>query len=288
MRHAQLRAFHHVALTGGFSRAAEALHLSQPAVSDQVSRLERTHDVLLFHRDARRIRLTEDGARLFDLTKQFFDVEDRIAATLTESRSAVRGQLRLAVDAAHHVTGVLARFRAAHPGVTVTLKTGNTAWVLDELRNYTADVGVIGARAEGRIFDAVPLGQSRIIAFASRTLAQALPAALHFADLDQLPLVFRESGSKTRQHLEQEAARRGIRLKPAFVADGREAVRDLVIAGIGVGFISQAEFRADAALTALPFADARITMSETLVCLAQRRDVRVIRAFMDAAMPDEA
>lgn len=54
MRHAQLRAFHHVALTGGFSRAAQALHQTQPSISDQVKRLERDHDVLLLHRDGGR------------------------------------------------------------------------------------------------------------------------------------------------------------------------------------------------------------------------------------------
>ena len=73
MRYSQLRAFHHVARCGGFSAAADALNQTQPSLSDQVRKLETAHDVLLFHRDGRRIRLTEAGEGLFRLTRQFFD-----------------------------------------------------------------------------------------------------------------------------------------------------------------------------------------------------------------------
>ena len=82
MRHAQLRAFHHVALTGGFSRAAEALGLSQPAVSEQVRRLEQDHDVLLFHRDRTNTRPTAAGEALLRLTRQYFETEQQIAELL--------------------------------------------------------------------------------------------------------------------------------------------------------------------------------------------------------------
>ena len=68
MRHSQLKAFHYVALHGGFSRAAEALFLTQPAISEQVRKLEQDHDVLLFHRERKRVQLTDAGERLFRLT----------------------------------------------------------------------------------------------------------------------------------------------------------------------------------------------------------------------------
>ena len=68
MRYSQLRAFHHVALHGGFSRAARALNISQPSVSDQVRQLEQRHDVLLFTREARQVRMTDAGEALFRLT----------------------------------------------------------------------------------------------------------------------------------------------------------------------------------------------------------------------------
>ena len=94
MRYSQIRAFHQVALHGGFSRAAEMLNQTQPALSDQVRRLEEEHDVLLFHREGRRIRLTVAGEALLILTRRFFEAEDAIAQHLEHSRSALAARNR--------------------------------------------------------------------------------------------------------------------------------------------------------------------------------------------------
>lgn len=72
MRHTQLRAFHHVAITGGFTRAAEVMHLTQPAVSDQVRKLEQEYDTRLFERHKSSVELTAQGHRLLDITHRFF------------------------------------------------------------------------------------------------------------------------------------------------------------------------------------------------------------------------
>ena len=84
MRYAQIKAFHHVALHGGFSRAAEALGLSQPALSEQVRQLELHYDLLLFRRQNRRVELTDRGRDLFKLTSRFFENESAIASFLDE------------------------------------------------------------------------------------------------------------------------------------------------------------------------------------------------------------
>ena len=112
MRHSQLRAFHHVALHGGFSAAAKALSQTQPALSDQVRRLEQAHDVLLFHREARRVRLTGAGEDLFRLTKRYFEIEADIAAHLGQSAAAVEGHLRIVADAVQHLIPALSHFRS--------------------------------------------------------------------------------------------------------------------------------------------------------------------------------
>ncbi|MCP3968857.1 MAG: LysR family transcriptional regulator [Rhodobacteraceae bacterium] len=283
MRYAQLRAFHHVARSGGFTLAAAAMNLTQPAVSDQVGQLEREHDVLLFRRQGRQIALTDAGEALYALTRQFFDVEDRIAELLTASRASVKGELRLVVDSAYHINAVLSRFRRAHPKVTITLHTGNSAHVLAELRDYRADIGVIGAMSEEPDLDVVALASSPIVAFASRDFAASLALPLNLADLTRLPFVCREEGSQTRKILEQELSRRGLTLTPAITAQGREAVRDIVAAGAGVGVTAMAEFRGDDRLVSLPLSDCAPRMPESLVCLSRRRDVRAIRAFMDTA-----
>ena len=115
MRHSQLKAFHHVALLGGFSRAAEALHLTQPAISEQVRKLEQQHDVLLFSRDRKRVQLTQAGEHLFLLTKQYFEVEQQIQDYMSETSAAIDGTLRIIADSVHHVTDIRGPFAAAIP-----------------------------------------------------------------------------------------------------------------------------------------------------------------------------
>src|SRR3546814_17641614 len=87
MRYVQLRAFHYVAITGGFSRAAEALCLTQPAISDQVRKLEEEYDVILFNRHKKQVSITKAGQHILEITRRLFDVEQQDLELTTESRA---------------------------------------------------------------------------------------------------------------------------------------------------------------------------------------------------------
>lgn len=280
MRYSQLRAFHHVALHNGFSRAADALNQTQPALSDQVRKLEQAHDTLLFHRDHKQVRLTTSGEGLFRLTKQFFELESGIGEYLGQTRASVDGTLRIVADSALHITEALGRFQASYPKVFVSLQTGNTEEVIAKLRNYDAEVGIVGNLDPGSDLETHTLGRSPIIAIAAKGVLPKGTTSLHIQDLQDWPLVFREVGSYTRLSLEAEAARRKIRLRPTIEVDGREAMREVVASGAGLGFVSEAEFGHDNRLVRVPISDIDISMTETLVYLSMRSDVPVIRAFL--------
>ncbi|RMF40905.1 MAG: LysR family transcriptional regulator [Alphaproteobacteria bacterium] len=283
MRHSQLKAFHHVALLGGFSRAAEALRLTQPVLSEQVKALEQAHDVLLFSREHRQVALTPAGERLFALTREYFGVEAQIADYLGTRSAVLRGRLRIIADSAHHITDILAAFRLRHPLVAVSVRSGNTEAVLEALRGFEADIGVAGSLQPGRDMDIVSLGASEIVAVVAVGL---LPVGKHRLDLRELadwPLVFREEGSRTRTMVIEAAARLGVTLSPAIEAEGREAMREVVASGAGIGFVSRAELGHDGRLRAVPISGAELVMSETLACLARRSEVRLIRSFMELA-----
>lgn len=282
MRYAQLRAFHHVALNGGFSRAAAALNQTQPSLSDQVRKLEQAHDVRLFRRDGRQVRLTAQGEALLRLTRPFFEAEARIGEHLTASRAAIDGTLRIVADSAHHITGALAAFRQAHPRVFVRLHTGNTGEVLRALRDYDAEIGVIGGPDTAPDLEPVALGSTPITAIAARGFLPAPGESLSLADLADLPLIFRENGSRTRAALTRAARAAGLRLAPVLEVEGREAMREVVASGAGLGFVSRAEFGNDMRLVQVPLAGEGLDMPETAVSLRARRDVPVIRAFLRA------
>ncbi|MFV2001425.1 MAG: LysR substrate-binding domain-containing protein, partial [Paracoccaceae bacterium] len=252
MKYDQLRAFHNVALHGGFSRAAQAMDLTQPAVSDQVLALEQAYDVLLFDRSKKQISLTTRGHELLSIIRPMFEVESQAQEYLSAARAITTGTLRLIADSAFHLTGVLSRFRTRYPGVHIRLRTANSAEVEAELAAWRADIGVLGSAINAARFHSVSLGATPIVAFAARGFASFAGPATGLDELAGYPLVLRETGSKTRHALEELARRQGIRLKPAIEADGREAVREIVAARGGIGFVSDAEFGQDQRLVRIP------------------------------------
>lgn len=283
MRYVQLRAFHHVAVCGGFSRAAEALFLTQPAISDQVRKLEEEYDVLLFNRHKKQVTLTQQGQRLLEITHRMFDTEQQALDLLSESRALRAGTLRIVADAAHHLVQILGQFRARYPGIQVTVRSGNTESVITSLFAYEADIGVLGEIPQGREFDILKLNSSPIVAFVAHNHPLAEMRKLSLADLAKHPLVMRERGSKTRHKLELLAESKGIELVPTIEAEGREAIREIVASGVGVGFVTKAEFGLDARLKPILIDGPETLMDEALVCLRERSSGKLVKAFWDIA-----
>ncbi|MGT2467225.1 LysR substrate-binding domain-containing protein [Mesorhizobium atlanticum] len=283
MRYVQLRAFHQVAISGGFSRAAEALFLTQPAISDQVRKLEEEYDVLLFNRNKKQVTLTTQGQRLLEITHRMFETEQQALELLTESRALRAGTLRIVADAAHHLLHILGAFRARYPGVQVSLRSGNTETVISSLYSYDADIGVLPEVPVGRDFEMLKLNSTPIIAFVSADHPLAAKKSLTLKQLAQEPLVMRERGSKTRKKLEDLAAASGIELRPTIEAEGREAVREIVASGAGVGFVSAAEFGHDSRLAEIMIDAPETLMDEALICLRERSGGKLVRAFLDTA-----
>ena len=283
MRYTQIRAFHQVATHGGFSEAARQTDQSQPALSDQVRRLEQDYDVLLFRRDGRRLRMTAAGEALFHRTKRFFDVENEIAQHLSQSRTVLAGHLRIMADSTVHVLPALRVFHARHPKVRVEIRNGNSAQVLEALRNYDVEFGVLGDLDPAPDLDICPLGTAPIMAISGTGMGPDVPAALGLDALVHYPLVFRERGSQTRQRIEAAARNQGITLRPVLEVAGREAMREVVAFGLGIGFISAAEIGHDPRIRSHRLDMPTLEMAESLIALKARRDLPLIRAFLHDA-----
>ena len=283
MTYSQLRAFHCVATYGGFSKAAEKTQHSQPVLSGHVKQLEEFYDNLLFKREKKRISLTSAGKELFILTKQFFEVEEQINSHLSKSSASVSGKIRIVADSAIHIIKILKSFRENYPDVIIDLIIGNSKEVTTSIRNYDAEIGVIGSPVEGPDLQTLTLETSKIKAIASKKFFNKIPKSLSFQDLEQLPLVFRENGSHTRETLIAEALKQKKLLVPVIEVTGREGLHELVANGLGIGFVSQAEIGQDPRLAHIDIDAGHTEMTETLMYLTARKEVPVIRAFLKAA-----
>ena len=279
MRHAQLKAFHAVAVHGGFSRAAEALGLTQPAVSDHVRKLEETYGVQLFTRAASGVTLTGMGRKLFAIAERQFEAEAEALELLSRGRTLEEGQLTIGADAASHILPELARFRLRHPRLSVRLVTGNSAQLLRRLEDFSIDVAVTAERPPGASFLSRRLRSDRLVAVVQRSSRLSKRKDIGFAELVRLPLILREEGSTTRRLLIEEAARRGLALSGTIEIESREAAREAAAQGLGLAIMSEGELVPDGRLAVLAIPDWETEMEEWMICLRSRSSLHVIRSF---------
>jgi aminoethylphosphonate catabolism LysR family transcriptional regulator len=283
MYYYQLRAFHAVATYGGFSKAARQLNISQPAISDQVRKLEGWFNIRLFERKRRSVVPTELGFRLFELTKRMFELEKEAVELLSESEALRTGSLRIAADAPLHSVNLIGAFREAYPGISITLSTANADEVLARLFDFNADIAVLADVPENDQLQSLPLRTDPLVAFVNAAHIWAERKTITLAELCTEPMVMREKGSKTRLTLEKELEARDLSYEVALEAEGRATAREAVAVGIGVGVVSESEFGFDTRLRALALSDCDSLMTENLVCLKERAKLRAVAAFWEIA-----
>ena len=281
MRYSQLRAFHAVATAGGFTAAAKARRVSQPTLTAQVRGLEREFGVELFIRRGRRIDLTEVGRGLLGITRRLSDDEAEALTFLNERRELKSGHLRVGAVGPYHVTDMLAAFNRRHPGIYVSVTIGNSRDVVRDLVDYRTEVAVLAHIDPDPALLAIEYRRHRVVIFVHPEHPFWSRRAIRIAELEGQPLIQREQGSTTRRALEAALEQAGVRPRVVMEIGGREAIRFAVARGIGIGAVSEAEFVPDARLRAVPVSDAQIYTYAHVVCLRERENARLVRAFLD-------
>jgi aminoethylphosphonate catabolism LysR family transcriptional regulator len=283
MNSTQLKAFHAVARQGSFTRAARAEGLSQPNLSGQVKALEEAYGVRLFERRGRGVELSELGRRLYAITDRLYALEDEAQALLAGSKALTIGHLRIAADNAIHAMPIMAELKRRHAGVSLSMAIGNSEAVLRQLADYHADVGVTAKRPSEPRYHAIPYRRDRLIVFVPRAHPLAGRATLAVRELEGVDMVLREPGSVTRAVFERAMAEAGVRVGAIMDIDGREAVREAVGSGLGIGAAFAREFVPDDRFVAIPVPDAAFDVGEYVVCLEERLRLTAVRAFMRIA-----
>jgi len=222
------------------------LHLSQPAVTGQLRRLEAALGVALFVRSAQGITPTREGERLIPVARQLQHLLEQAVAAVG-SDAVVGGPLVIAASTtvtAHLLPPLLARFRAARPEMAVRVLSGNTEDVLDAVRRRRAPLGLVeGLRRTPGL---------RLEAFQDDELFPVMAPDAPFRDavsarLAAVPLLWRERGSGTRAVLERAFRAAGIRHLPGpldLELRGTEAILGAASVGLGIGFVSRWSARA--------------------------------------------
>ncbi len=278
--HSQLRAFHAVATEGSFTKAAQLLNVTQPTLSGQVRALEERFGVRLFDRRRRRIEVTDIGRNLLDITFRMFSLELEAVQVLSAAHALKRGHLRIGADAPYHSVPFLSAFHRRYPDLRLSMTMGNTKSLLDDLLDQRCDVAIAAnVTTDSRIY-ALPFRQDHFIGFVDRAHPWARRRSVKLAELAGQRLLLREPNSNTRQTFDAAVARSNIVLGEILEIGSREAIKEAVAAGLGVGVIAQSELGDDLRLKALPFDGQQITSTEYVACLQERKNSPLVKAFL--------
>lgn len=283
-----LRAFHLVAEAQSFTKAARAAGLSQPTLSAQVKKLEARHGVSLFNRRRRKLELTPMGQSLQQVTARLFAAHDEAQALLSGAETLRRGHLRIAADSATHVMPLLAQLKRQHGGVTFSLGIANSAEVLAAVLGHDADLGVAARPSSDPRLFSYALKHDRLVVFVPENHAWADRQRIAVGEIQGRDLVIREPGSVTRDVFEARLAEAGVEPAALIEVQSREAVREAVLAGFGIGVVFASERGSETGIHALDVDGVDLGVAEYVICLDEHRRLPLMRAFFAAVCRAEA
>jgi len=238
----QIRAFYEIARSGSFSKGAEKLCITQPALSRQVESLEKSVGISLFNRHSRGVHLTEAGRRLFEYVEQMLRLADEAERTLKEIQGLETGKLSIGACTTvgnYLLPTPLATFLKLHPKIEASLDLGKSDEIVERVLNRHFDLGFIAGIADPPGLCIEPIHQDEILFLVSPGHPLCKNPEYNPDLLSEEIFILRELGSATRQALEAILAK--IRVKPSRVVTlgDTEAVKRSVMAGMGVTFLSK-------------------------------------------------
>ncbi|MEJ6080253.1 LysR family transcriptional regulator [Vibrio sp. 1-Bac 57] len=237
----QLKVFRQVAISMNYTKAADKLGLSQPAVSIQLKQLENNLDIFLFEKIGKTLFLTPAGKELKTFCDELFISFDNIDMTLSALKGELTGDFCLsAVTSAKYFTPhLLGAFHKLHPKVNFHLDIVNREQIIQRLHENKDDLVIMGLIPETMALTKYPFVDNPIILIASPQHALAKREHIPLAELSEHAFIHREKGSGTRKAFEQFLKDKNVPLKVNMTLGNSETIKQAVMADLGISVVSK-------------------------------------------------
>jgi DNA-binding transcriptional LysR family regulator len=287
----QLKVFEAVARHLSFTRAAEELYLTQPAVSMQVKQMEQAVGLPLFEQIGKKIHLTEAGREIYDCSRAIARQLSEAEQVVEELKGVKRGRLLVTVASTvnYFASRLLAAFCERHQGVRVSLDVTNRESLLRQLVANETDIVLMGRPPDGLDLVAKTFMDNPLVIIAAPGHRLARKKSIPLASLKNETFLMRERGSGTRTAMERFFAERGMVLSSSVEMNSNEAIKQSVEAGLGLGVVSihTVELELEAGrLTTLDVQSFPIMRKWYVVHLKDKRLSPVARAFKDFVLSE--
>lgn len=231
-----------VAEKKSFSRAAEALRLTQPAISQQIHTLEEYYGTKLFERTSKRVELTAAGETLLPYAKQILDLSAKSKGALDDLMGRVTGKLTIGATftiGEYILPQVLAEYTQRFPEVELNMLIHNTEEIGEMMLDYSIDAGVVEGRLQHRHLTLTPFLDDEVVLFAPPSHPLARSAAVRAEQLEEHAFILREAGSGTRATAEDYLQKIGVEPRKVISIGSTQGIKEAVEAGMGLAILSQ-------------------------------------------------
>ncbi|OSM06934.1 putative LysR family transcriptional regulator [Magnetofaba australis IT-1] len=284
--------FHAVAKHLSFTRAAEELYLTQPAVTFQIRQLEEHFDTRLFDRHHNRISLTEAGVVVFDYAERILELYRETEKAISEMTGVTRGVVKVGASTTigeYLLPRILSDYHERFNDVQVQMTIDNTRTVIRKLEDATIDVGMVEGPVKNKNIHREPCTEDELLVICPVDHPLLEFDEIPVQKLKEYPFVSREEGSGTRAVITEHLGKAGLNydhLDIVLELGSTEAVKGAVEGGIGVGMVSSASLRKEIKLGSLiPRRIAGVSITRTIHFVHQKQKFRskAVEAFYQFA-----
>ena len=241
----RLQVFHTVARLLSFTKAAESLHMTQPAVTFQVRQLEEQFNTRLFDRTHNRISLTEAGQRVYEYADRIFELYAEMENAVRDMTGEISGMLVIGASttiAEYMLPSLLGDFKKQYPDINVHLKVSNSDGIVSMVENNDIDLGVVEAPVMNKNLVVEECRKDRLVAIVPPQHALASQQSVAVKELLENAYIAREEGSGTREVIQEYLAELGLPASDVHVSmelGSPEAIKGAVEAGMGISIVSE-------------------------------------------------
>jgi len=286
----QLEIFAKIVELKSFSKAADGVYLTQPTVSGHIQTLEEELGIKLLDRLGREVVPTKAGKLLYDYAKRMVALRDDARQALDQLMGKMRGEIVVGgstIPGEYLLPAIIGRFRNKYPEVTVVLKIGDTADIINRVLDGDCEVGVVGSKVDDKRLEYSEFLKDELILISSPEYPLPKEGAITAKELGSIPFVTRERGSGSRMTIEKRLLEMGIdpsRINVVGEMGSTEAVKQAVKAGLGVSFVSSMAVTEELrykTLKAVPFKGKRFSRSFYTVSHHGRTMSTIGQAFLE-------
>jgi DNA-binding transcriptional LysR family regulator len=245
----QLRTFFLVAKEKSITKAANTLHITQPAVTMQIKAFEKNLDLKLLRKSGKELQLTDMGNVLYGYAERIFQIVEELEYALKSYGDLTQGSLTIGTTrsfARHLMPGLLSRFQERFPNVKVYLKVGSSQEIADSVAAFKYDLGIIGRLPHMNKLKVVPYTKEEFCVVISPNHRLAAKSIVSLSQLKDEPIIIRESGSGSRHAILSLLASHNMKPSVLVEAGSVEFIKEYIIKERGISFLYKPEIELEA------------------------------------------